>query len=359
MARDRARGLPRERRACRREGRFPALRRRALPRRAQRRALDADVREAIRRHGIRNGCLTSIAPTGTISLLRRQRLVRHRAGVRLTPIRAACSRPTARRARSRSRTSPTRSIAQEFGADAALTEAFVRAGELTPREHLEMQAALQRHVDSSISKTINCPADISFEAFKDIYARCLRAGPQGLHDLSPQRGHRRGAQAADASRRAPRRPQPQRRRGRAAIACARGPCRRPACPSARATSSTCRSRSSASRCSPGYTYKIKWPESDHAIYITINDIEQDPAAPGAAPRRRPFEIFINTRNLEHYAWTVALTRMISAVFRRGGDVVVRRRGAQGRLRSAGRPLDRRPLRAEPARRHRRGHRERT
>jgi ribonucleoside-diphosphate reductase alpha chain len=63
----------------------------------------------------------------------------------------------------------------------------------------------------------------------------------------------------------------------------------------------------------GYTYKLKWPGSDHAIYVTINDIERD-------GRRRPFEIFINTRNLEHYAWTVALTRMISAVFRRGGDV---------------------------------------
>ena len=64
---------------------------------------------------------------------------------------------------------------------------------------------------------------------------------------------------------------------------------------------------------PGYTYKLRWPASDHAIYVTINDIERD-------GRRRPFEIFINTRNLEHYAWTVALTRMISAVFRRGGDV---------------------------------------
>ena len=63
----------------------------------------------------------------------------------------------------------------------------------------------------------------------------------------------------------------------------------------------------------GFTYKLKWPASDHAIYVTINDIERD-------GRRRPFEIFINTRNLEHYAWTVALTRMISAVFRRGGDV---------------------------------------
>ena len=64
---------------------------------------------------------------------------------------------------------------------------------------------------------------------------------------------------------------------------------------------------------PGFTYKLKWPDSDHAIYITINDIVQD-------GRRRPFEIFINSKNMEHFAWTVALTRMISAVFRRGGDV---------------------------------------
>jgi ribonucleoside-diphosphate reductase alpha chain len=64
---------------------------------------------------------------------------------------------------------------------------------------------------------------------------------------------------------------------------------------------------------PGRTYKIRWPESDHALYITINDILQD-------GRVRPFEIFINSKNMEHYAWTVGLTRMISAIFRRGGDV---------------------------------------
>ena len=68
----------------------------------------------------------------------------------------------------------------------------------------------------------------------------------------------------------------------------------------------------------GFTYKIRWPGSDHAMYITINDIECD--GPPAGRRRRPFEIFINSKNLEHYAWTVALTRMISAIFRRGGDV---------------------------------------
>ena len=72
----------------------------------------------------------------------------------------------------------------------------------------------------------------------------------------------------------------------------------------------------------GATYKLKWSDSDHAIYITINDMPFDvPSANGGeTTRRRPFEIFINSGNLEHYAWTVALTRMISAVFRRGGDV---------------------------------------
>ena len=49
---------------------------------------------------------------------------------------------------------------------------------------------------------------------------------------------------------------------------------------------------------PGQTYKVRWPESEHAIYITLNDIIQD-------GRRRPFEIFINSKNMEHYAWTVA------------------------------------------------------
>jgi ribonucleoside-diphosphate reductase alpha chain len=69
---------------------------------------------------------------------------------------------------------------------------------------------------------------------------------------------------------------------------------------------------------PGRTYKLRWPDSDHAIYVTVNDIIQE--GHGGDQRRRPFEVFINSKNMEHYAWTVALTRMISAVFRRGGDV---------------------------------------
>lgn len=68
----------------------------------------------------------------------------------------------------------------------------------------------------------------------------------------------------------------------------------------------------------GSTYKIKTPNSDHAMYITINDIIVNAGAPDE--HRRPFEIFINSKNMEHFMWIVALTRVISAIFRKGGDI---------------------------------------
>lgn len=68
----------------------------------------------------------------------------------------------------------------------------------------------------------------------------------------------------------------------------------------------------------GSTYKVKTPVSDHAMYITINDIVLNQGTPHE--QRRPFEIFINSKNLDHFQWIVALTRIISAVFRKGGDV---------------------------------------
>jgi hypothetical protein len=68
----------------------------------------------------------------------------------------------------------------------------------------------------------------------------------------------------------------------------------------------------------GSTYKIKTPVSDHAMYVTINDIIINEGT--EHEQRRPFEVFINSKNLDHYQWIVALTRVISAVFRKGGDV---------------------------------------
>jgi len=68
----------------------------------------------------------------------------------------------------------------------------------------------------------------------------------------------------------------------------------------------------------GHTYKIKTPVTEHALYITINDIVMNEGTP--QEHLRPFEVFINSKNMEHFQWIVALTRVMSAVFRKGGDV---------------------------------------
>jgi ribonucleoside-diphosphate reductase alpha chain len=285
------------------------------------RRLPQTVRASLAKHGARNGLLTSIAPTGTISLL---------AGNVSSGVEPVFDFRYERRLLQRDGTTRTEIVEDhayalyraKFGAEASLTNAFVTAGELTPRAHLEMQAALQRHVDSSISKTINCPADISFEAFKDVYLEAYDLGLKGCTTYRPN-----AVTGAVLSRPAASPPDVR----TDALAGQRS---EPIPPSADAVSpdvqvpSAVVSPRSAERAGAvvymapprqrepvleGFTYKIRWPGSDHAMYITINDIEQ-------GGRKRPFEIFINSKNLEHYAWTVALTRMISAIFRRGGDV---------------------------------------
>ncbi len=273
------------------------------------RRLDAEVRSAIARHGIRNGCLTSIAPTGTISLL---------AGNVSSGVEPVFDFEFERRVRMADGSVRQQSVTDyaygrfraRFGPDAPLPDSFVTAGQLRPREHLEMQAALQRHVDSSISKTINCPADIPFEAFMNVYLDAYELELKGCTTFRPNAVTGAVLTGSIAA------PQPS-VSIRAERAAATPPASSPQAPAGGeegAASIVYMARPlERDPALAGYTYKLKWPSSDHAIYVTINDIERD-------GRRRPFEIFINTKNLEHYAWTVALTRMISAVFRRGGDV---------------------------------------
>jgi ribonucleoside-diphosphate reductase alpha chain len=286
--------------------------------------LPADVREAIREHGIRNGCLTTIAPAGTISLL---------AGNVSSGVEPVFDFTYSRRVLGADGTAREEAVEdfahavyrRDFGPLQPLTPAFVTAAELKPRDHLVMQAALQRHVDSSISKTVNCPADITFEAFKDVYLEAFDLGLKGCTAYRPNAVTGAVLTSSQADQSKP-----------AEVSALEGPVVASASSASLVEADTETRRAThvaAGRQGdvvymskplerdpvlPGFTYKIKWPESDHALYITLNDIEWD--AGGGNIRRRPFEIFINTRNLEHYAWTVALTRMISAVFRRGGDV---------------------------------------
>jgi len=269
-------------------------------------ALDDEVRDVIGKNGIRNALLTSVAPTGTISLFA------DNVSSGIEPVFAytytrSVLMPDGTRREEEVSDYAYRLFRRMKGESAPLPNYFVDAQSLAPEDHLVMQAAVQRHIDSSISKTINLPADIPFEQFKDVYAGAYAMGCKGCTTYRPN--EITGAVLEARPEAAPT-PKPQQ---------AELPLPAPA-PAAKPadfyeTSAVVYMSQPLSRPEslPGQTYKINWPESEHAMYITINDVVQD-------GRRRPFEIFINSKNMEHYAWTVALTRMISAVFRRGGDV---------------------------------------
>ena len=253
-------------------------------------ALPEEARTAIGRYGIRNALLNSIAPTGTISLLADNVSSGIEPVFAFSYVRHVLQPDGSKREESVDDYA-FRVWREMRGNEAPPSDVFVDAQTLTPADHLAMQAAAQDYVDSSISKTINLPRDISFDAFKGVYEEAYAQNCKGCTTYRPNdvTGAVLEVKPAEAEKPV------------AAVAPRDSDVVYLAPPLDRPEEL------------PGRTYKIKWPGSDHAIYITVNDVVQD-------GRRRPFEIFINSKNMEHYAWTVALTRMISAVFRRGGDV---------------------------------------
>jgi ribonucleoside-diphosphate reductase alpha chain len=272
------------------KGAFPLFDAEAYAKAPMVRRLDADVQALIAAHGLRNALLTSIAPTGTISLY---------AGNVSSGIEPIFANSYTRKVLQPDGTRTEEEVVdyavqawRDLHGDVPLPDHFVTAQTLAPLDHVRMQAAAQPWVDSSISKTINVPADISFEAFKDVYAEAYATGCKGCTTYRPNNVTGSVLSVSEGD---------QKTEGAQATAAATGevvylsePLDRP-------------------QSLEGHTYKLKWPDSEHALYITINDIILN-------GHRRPFEVFINSKNMEHFAWTVALTRMISAVFRRGGDI---------------------------------------
>ncbi|MFT4149370.1 MAG: adenosylcobalamin-dependent ribonucleoside-diphosphate reductase [Paracoccaceae bacterium] len=252
--------------------------------------MDPDVREAIRAHGIRNALLTSVAPTGTISLLAGN------VSSGIEPVFAySYTRKVLQPDGSRTEEEVVDYAVQmwrDLKGDAPLPDWFVDAQTLPPLDHVRMQAAAQEWVDSSISKTINCPEDISFEDFAQVYMAAWDQGCKGCTTYRPNDVTGSVLTVSETSEKTPAEA-PQQAHGGEVVYLSE-PLDRPGA-------------------LEGATYKLKWPGSEHALYITVNDIV-------IAGHRRPFEVFINSKNMEHFAWTVALTRMISAVFRRGGDI---------------------------------------
>lgn len=253
-------------------------------------AMDADVRDLVAKHGIRNALLTSVAPTGTISLYAGN------VSSGIEPVFAyAYTRKVLQKDGSRTEEEVVDyavRLWRELHGDAPLPDYFVNAQTLPPLDHVRMQAAAQKWIDSSISKTINCPEDISFEAFQEVYMAAWDQGCKGCTTYRPNAVTGSVLTVSESSDKTPAEA-PQTTKG-AEVVYLSDPLDRPSA-------------------LEGNTYKVKWPGSEHALYITVNDIV-------IAGHRRPFEVFINSKNMEHFAWTVALTRMISAVFRRGGDI---------------------------------------
>ena len=263
---------------------------------------------------------------------------------------------------------------------------FTTADDITPKEHVDIQAAAQRWVDSSISKTANVPTDYKYESFKDIYlyahekdlkgCTTFRFNPEafqgvlvkeddlknttyvftlddgseisvkGDEEIEYDGEKHTAANLYDAlkegyygkfltgtmaaikidkkiSKYRVQKPATAEEKA-AAVAAAEIVKLEPAVEMTHdrqgRSSKVVRMTEEVQRPEMlvGSTYKIKTPVSDHAMYVTINDIILNEDTP--YEQRRPFEIFINSKNLDHFQWIVALTRIISAVFRKGGDV---------------------------------------
>ncbi len=245
--------------------------------------LPQELRNDIKKFGLRNSHLTSIAPTGTISLLASN------VSSGLEPVFAFSY---TRKIRQSHENDVLEVEVADYAFDkyrefidnpnlktSELPEYFVSTDQITATEHLDIQAILQKYIDSSISKTINIPGDYPFEDFKDIYMQAYDKGLKGCTTFRPSE-HITGVLVKD-EKEPPKQDMP--------INLGKRPTQL-----------------------EGTTYKIKTPLSEDALYVTINDVIQ-------GGYRHPYELFINTKNLQHFSWIVAMSRMISAVFRHEHD----------------------------------------
>ena len=271
------------------KGEFPLLDRERYLEGEYIKKLPEKIRKRIKESGIRNSHLISIAPTGTISLL---------AGNVSSGLEPVFALSFTRRFRTGNDDEyeerkvgdyAYRLFTEMHSEGTEKPDYFVTTDKIIPKQHVDMQAHLQKYVDSSISKTINVPNDFPFEEFKDIYLYAYEQGVKGCTTFRPNENIT-GILQRDEDKKEKEEPEDE-------------------------MLSTTDELNTVPRRPiylQGTTYKIKTPLSKQALYITINDICEGDI-------RRPFEIFINSKNLQHFSWIVAMTRLISAVFRRSSD----------------------------------------
>lgn len=291
--------------------------------------------DLLKKFGIRNSHLTSIAPTGTISFMadyvsggiepvfahRVRRKVLEADGSRREEVVESYS---------------LREYRKIFGEDPDLTRPeWATAQDLSVNDHLLTMAKWQEYVDSSISKTVNLPSSCTFDEFKAVYDKAYDLGCKSCATYRPSevRGSvmevDEGLEEVMLQLEVHNATTPVLRADPVERAILNSP---PGCPdldqgephpddvaayerSFEAYEQGFRD-AVATELAPrpevlrGTTYKVRWPINDHTFYITINDRDDG----------TPHEMFINSQDVQSYPWIVALTRMVTAVFRRGGDV---------------------------------------
>ncbi len=237
--------------------------------------LQTETQGRLREHGIRNGVLLTIAPTGTTSLY---------AGNVSSGLEPVFLHKAIRNVRQPDDTFKPYTT-YDYGyslycqvnsldpdRSGVLPPFMVTHEDLSVDDHIGMQAACQEHIDSSVSKTINCPQDMLFEDFKHLYEKAYTLGAKGC--TSYRYSEVRGSILES--------------------------------PDAKTTEQPMLTRPDVLA---GHTYKVKWPSINENYYITINDIGG-----------RPFEVFFQSTSSKYTDWTTALGLMISAIMRKGGDI---------------------------------------
>ncbi|HOL55183.1 MAG TPA: adenosylcobalamin-dependent ribonucleoside-diphosphate reductase, partial [bacterium] len=233
--------------------------------------LPGEIRELIKENGIHNSHLISIAPTGTLSV------VANNISSGIEPI---FSLSYKRRVKMSSDSIQGDSFEEyevmdyayklyrELKGDGPIPSYFETAYDIKPEDHLEMLKTISFYVDSSVSKTINVPRDYPIESFFNLFLSAMQGGVKGLTVY--REGSREGILIREEEKKPVRSGKPER------------PYKL-----------------------KGTTYKIKTPRASY--YITLNEIEEE-------GKRRPFEIFINTKDASSIPWITALARLMSAVF---------------------------------------------
>jgi ribonucleoside-diphosphate reductase alpha chain len=241
------------------------------------------LKDKIRAQGIRNSHLLSIAPTGTISLAF--------ADNASNGIEPAFSWSYTRRKREPDNTFKEYAVEDHAwrlyrhlkGTDTPLSDAFVTALEMSAENHAAMVAAVAPFVDTSISKTVNVPADYPYADFQGLYFSAWKAGLKGLATYRPN-AVLGAVLSVDAAQTAP--PQLVAPDG------ANQRLRVERLPAPVLASLRWPSRPDFPGGNPAWSYMIQYPHGEFSLFVGELPAEAGPES-GLFARNLPFEVWVN------------------------------------------------------------------